>query len=92
MASPGVSPSLLHACADALRLVCVLSVPPLLLVLAVAVLMGLLQAATQIQDATVGTVPRLLALFGAFVLFGAGLILPVVRFAHLALTTFSSFR
>jgi type III secretory pathway component EscS len=92
MAGSVVSPALLHACGDALRLVCVLSAPPLLLVLAVAVLMGLLQAATQVQDATVGAVPRLLAFFAALILFGAGLTVPVVRFAHLALTSFSSLR
>lgn len=92
MSIPVLSRELARACLDALELVGVLSLPPLLVMLAVAVAVGLVQAATQIQEPTVAAVARLLALFAALVFFGAGISLPLVRFAHLAFTTFPTLR
>jgi len=92
MSAPLLSRELARACLDALELVGVLSLPPLLVMLAVAVAIGLVQAATQIQEPTIATVARLVALFAALAFFGAGLSLPLVRFAHLAFTAFPSLR
>jgi len=87
-----LSRELARACVDAFELVGLLSLPPLVVMLAVAMAVGLAQAATQIQEPTLATVARLASLFAALVFFGAGLSLPLVRFAHLAFTAFPTLR
>lgn len=54
-----MDPALLHVGREALLVVLVVSAPPLLAALAVGLVTGVLQAATQIQEPTVGVVPRL---------------------------------
>jgi len=58
---------------DALWLALKLSLPVLGAAFVVALLSGLLQALTQLQDAVLGHVPRLLAVAAVLALFGAGL-------------------
>jgi flagellar biosynthesis protein FliQ len=57
--------TLLSVAREALVLALVLSAPPLLAALAVGVVVGTLQAATQIQEPTVAVVPRIVAALGA---------------------------
>ena len=50
---------------EAVILVLVASAPPLLAALAVGLVTGVLQAATQVQEPSLGVVPRLAAVFVA---------------------------
>jgi type III secretory pathway component EscS len=58
-------PILLHVAREALLLALLLSAPPLGAALAVGLLTGVAQAATQIQEPSLGVVPRLVAVLGA---------------------------
>jgi flagellar biosynthesis protein FliQ len=60
-----VDPTLLHLGREALLLVLAVSAPPLGAALAVGLVIGVLQAATQVQEPTVAVVPRLAAVFAA---------------------------
>jgi len=55
---------------DALFLTVKLGAPPLLAALVVGLLVSLLQAVTQINEATLAFVPKVLAIGGAMVIFG----------------------
>jgi flagellar biosynthesis protein FliQ len=55
---------------EALLLIAMASLPPLLASLAAGLLMGLFQAATQIQESTLASVPKLVA--AGLALAGAG--------------------
>ncbi len=61
------------------------SAPALAAALLVAALTGVLQALTQVQDATLGVVPRLAAVLGALALAAPWIGARVVRFAAAAL-------
>jgi flagellar biosynthesis protein FliQ len=76
-----VDPILVHLGREAVTVVLLVSAPPLAAALAVGLLTGVLQAATQVQEQALGVVPRLVA-----VLVAAGIAAPwigarVARFA-----------
>lgn len=58
----------------------IVSAPPLLLGLAVGVLVSIFQAVTSIQEATLGFVPKILAVFLALIVFGAWMLNILVDF------------
>jgi type III secretory pathway component EscS len=60
-----VDPALLHVAREALLVVLVVSAPPLGAALAVGLVVGVLQAATQVQEPSVAVVPRLAAVIAA---------------------------
>ncbi len=60
-----MDPVLLHLVREALLVVLLVSAPPIGAALLVGVATGALQAATQIQEPTIGVVPRLVAVLGA---------------------------
>jgi flagellar biosynthesis protein FliQ len=60
-----MDPALLHLGREALVVVLLVSAPPLLSALAVGLVVGVLQAATQVQEPSVAVVPRLLAVLAA---------------------------
>ncbi len=66
---------------EAVILVLVASAPPLLAALAVGLFTGVLQAATQVQEPSLGVVPRLAAVFVALGLAGPWIGTRAVRFA-----------
>ena len=66
---------------EAVILVLVASAPPLLAALAVGLVTGVLQAATQVQEPSLGVVPRLAAVFVALGLAGPWIGARLVRFA-----------
>lgn len=70
---------------EAVILVLLTSAPPLAAALLVGVLAGVLQAATQIQEQTIGTVPRIVAAFGALGICAPWIAARVVHFAQLCL-------
>jgi type III secretion protein S len=77
-----MDPALLHVGREALAVVLVVSAPPLLAALAVGLVTGVLQAATQIQEPTVGVVPRLGAVFLTLAVAAPWIGARVVRFAQ----------
>lgn len=76
-----MNPTLLHLGREALVVVLLVSAPPLGAALLVGLVTGVLQAATQIQEPTVGVVPRLVAVLGTLVLAGPWIGARVVRFS-----------
>lgn len=60
-----MEPHLLHVVREAILVVLLVSAPPVGAALAVGLVTGVLQAATQVQEPSVGLVPRLVAVFGA---------------------------
>lgn len=66
---------------EAVALVLLVSAPPLLAALAVGLVAGVLQAATQVQEPALGVVPRLVAVFAALGLAAPWLGARMARFA-----------
>jgi type III secretion protein S len=77
-----MDPALLYVGREALVVVLVVSAPPLLAALAVGLVTGVLQAATQIQEPTVGVVPRLGAVLVTLAVAAPWIGARVVRFAQ----------
>jgi flagellar biosynthesis protein FliQ len=77
-----MDPALLHVGREALVLVLVVSAPPLLAALAVGLVTGVLQAATQIQEPTIAVVPRLGAVLVALAVAAPWIGARVARFAQ----------
>lgn len=76
-----VDPALLHLGREAVVLALQLSAPPLGAALAVGLLTGILQAATQVQEPSLGVVPRLAAVLVAVAIAGPWIGARLVRFA-----------
>ncbi len=76
-----MDPVLLGLGREALLLALLVSAPPLGAALLVGLVVGTLQAATQIQEPGVAVVPRLCAVIGALAIAGPWIGARVVRFA-----------
>ena len=76
-----LSGALLHLGREALLLALVLSAPPLGAALLTGLVTGVLQGVTQIQEQSLGTVPRLVAVLGALVVTGPWIGARLVAFA-----------
>ncbi len=76
-----MDPTLLGLGREALLLALLVSAPPLGAALLVGVVVGTLQAATQIQEPGVAVVPRLCAVVGALAVAGPWIGARLVRFA-----------
>lgn len=74
---------------EGLMLALLLSAPVLLAALLVGLVVGALQAATQIHESTVGFVPRVVAAFAAILLAGPWMGSSLLRFTE---RVFSSIR
>jgi flagellar biosynthetic protein FliQ len=75
----------LRAIREGLILVLILSAPPLLASLVVGFVVGIFQAATQIQDQTVGFVPKLLVVVLIIIAVGPIMGAQLLRFMQAAL-------
>ena len=62
--------SVLWIAQHALEITLLMSAPPLLAALLTGLLVSVFQGATQINEMTLSFIPKLLAIFGALVLFG----------------------
>jgi type III secretion HrpO family protein len=84
-----MDPVLLHLTREAILIVLLVSAPPIGAALAVGLTTGVLQAVTQVQEPTVGVVPRVAAVFGALAVTSPWIGARVLRFAEecLALAT-----
>jgi type III secretion protein S len=76
-----LDPTLVSIGREALLLALLVSAPPLGAALLVGLVVGGLQAATQLQDPAVGVVPRLCAVLGALLVAGPWIAASLVRFA-----------
>ena len=76
-----MDPVLLHVGREALLVALLVSAPPLGAALVVGAVTGVFQAATQVQEQSVGVVPRLAAVLGALALTAPWIGARVVRFA-----------
>jgi type III secretory pathway component EscS len=85
-----MDPALLAVAREALLVVLLASAPPIGAALAVGIVTGVLQAATQVQEPTVGVVPRLAAVFGALAVASPWIGARVLRFAEACLALASS--
>ena len=79
-----MDPALLHVAREALVVVLIVSAPPLAAALLVGLCVGVLQAATSVQEPTVAVVPRLVAVLGALAITGPFVAARLVRFAQAA--------
>ncbi len=80
-----MDPALVALGREALLVTLAISAPPLAVALAVGLAAGLLQAATQVQEATAAVVLRLAAVLGTLALAGPWMGAQVVRFARACL-------
>lgn len=71
---------------DAIRTVLYVSAPMLLLSLIVGLIVSVIQAVTQIQEATLAFVPKIIAVFLSLLLFGPWIIKLMTQFATDLLT------
>ncbi len=76
-----MDPALLNVGREALLLALLVSAPPLGAALVVGAAVGVLQAATQVQEPSIAVVPRLVAVLGALALAAPWIGAHVVRFA-----------
>jgi flagellar biosynthesis protein FliQ len=79
-----MDPALLHLGREALLVVLAVSAPPLLAALAVGLVTGVAQAATQVQEPTIAVVPRLVAVLAALGVAAPWIGARVVAFARAA--------
>ena len=77
-----MDPLLLHLVREVVAVVLLVSAPPIGAALAVGLVTGVLQAATQIQDPAVGVVPRLVAVLGALAVAAPWIGARVLRLAE----------
>ena len=82
----------LRAIREGLILVLLLSAPPLLASLVIGFVVGLLQAATQIQDQTLAFVPKLVIVLGVLAATAPVLGASLVRFTQALLLAIPSVR
>jgi type III secretion HrpO family protein len=80
-----MDPALLHLGREALWVVLLVSAPPLLAALAVGLVTGVVQAATQVQEPTVAVVPRLVAVLASLAVAAPWIGARVVQFARASL-------
>lgn len=83
----GVEDMVLQVAREGLLLALLCSAPPVLAALAVGLLMGVLQAATQIQEQTLGLVPKIIAVAVALAVAGPWIGAQILRFTEALLTT-----
>jgi flagellar biosynthetic protein FliQ len=82
----------LRAIREGLILVLLLSAPPLLASLAIGFVVGIFQAATQIQDQTVSFVPKLVVVVIIIIAVGPILGAQLLRFMQTALAAMPTIR
>jgi len=73
---------ILRVAREGLLLVLVCSAPPLLAALAVGLIMGVLQAATQVQEQTLNLVPKIVAVTVALLVAGPWMGSQLLRFTE----------
>lgn len=83
---------LLRVVREGLLLVLLVSAPPLLASVLIGAIVGVLQAATQIQDQTLSFVPKLLVVAAVLIAFGPLLGAQLVRFSQTVMLAIPAIR
>lgn len=91
-ATTAASELVLRAVHEGLLLAILISAPPLLASLLMGLLVGVLQAATQIHDQTLAFVPKLVVVALTLLALGPVLATQLVRFAQALLLAFPAIR
>ncbi|WP_353095295.1 flagellar biosynthesis protein FliQ [Tissierella praeacuta] len=76
---------------DAIRTVLFMSAPMLIISLVVGLIVSVIQAVTQIQEATLAFVPKIVAVFLALLLFGPWMIKLITQFTSGLLTNINNY-
>ncbi|WP_406242155.1 flagellar biosynthesis protein FliQ [Tissierella carlieri] len=76
---------------DAIRTVLFVSAPMLIISLVVGLIVSVIQAVTQIQEATLAFVPKIVAVFLSLLLFGPWIIKLVTQFTSELLTNINMY-
>jgi flagellar biosynthesis protein FliQ len=84
--------AVLRAIREGLLLVIVISAPPLIASLIIGMLVGVFQAATQIQDQTVSFVPKLLVVIVVLAALGPLLGAQLLRFTQVVFASIHTLR
>ena len=92
MNSVTTADTVLRVVREGLLLVLLLSAPPLLASLVVGLVVGIFQAATQIQDQTVSFVPKLIAVVVILLALGPLLGAQLLRFTQAVFAAMSTIR
>jgi flagellar biosynthesis protein FliQ len=74
----------------ALELTVMLAAPLLLVTLAVGLLVGIFQAATQINEMTLSFIPKLLAMAATLLLFGPWMLSQLIGYTRMLITSIPS--
>lgn len=72
---------MLRLAQDAIRTVLFVAAPMLIISLIVGLIVSVIQAVTQIQEATLAFVPKIVAVFLSLILFGPWIIKLLIQFA-----------
>lgn len=92
MSSSAAGELILRAVREGLLLVLLVSAPPLLASMAVGFLVGILQAATQVQDQTLAFVPKLIVVVAVLAAMGPVLGAQLLRFTQALLMAIPTIR
>lgn len=92
MYSGGTTDLVLRLVREGLLLVLLVSAPPLLASLAVGLIVGVLQAATQVQDQTLAFVPKLIVVVAVLIALGPLLGAHILRFTQTLMLAIPSIR
>lgn len=72
---------------DAMEITLLVAAPMLLVVLAIGLIISIFQAATQINEATLSFIPKLVGVFAALVIAGPWMLTTMVDYMHLVFTS-----
>jgi flagellar biosynthetic protein FliQ len=72
---------------DAMEITLMVAAPMLLVVLAIGLVVSVFQAATQINEATLSFIPKLVGVFAALVFAGPWMLATMVDYMHLVFTS-----
>lgn len=72
---------------DAMEITLLVAAPILLVVLAIGLLVSIFQAATQINEATLSFIPKLVGVFGTLMIAGQWMLSTMVDYMHLVFSS-----
>jgi flagellar biosynthetic protein FliQ len=79
--------SVMHLGRDAMEITLMVAAPMLLVVLAIGLIVSIFQAATQINEATLSFIPKLIGVFAALIIAGPWMLTTMVDYMHLVFTS-----
>ncbi len=75
---------------DAMEITLMVSAPMLMVALVVGLMVSIFQAATQINEATLSFIPKLVGVFAALIIAGPWMLTTMVDYMHLVFTSIPS--